>query len=215
MSKLNKDKVFDYRALRLMVGLIALTLPCIVTIVSDTELTSISESYYTNARDLFVGMLFIVGAFLWAYNGHTTTQAISSKLASISAVTIALFPTFENECGTNLDSNIHAIAAVILFSILSYFCFVYFRENTKGKGGKKGLRSKIYYFCGSVMVGALVAIIYVKFAMNCEVVADYRIVYWAEAIALGAFGVAWIVAGKYFRLLVEAEEELILFARKL
>ena len=65
------NKVFDYRALRLLMGLIALALPFIVTLVSSTQLSSISASYFTEARDAFVGMLFIVGAFLWAYNGHT------------------------------------------------------------------------------------------------------------------------------------------------
>jgi hypothetical protein len=42
---------------------------------------------------------------------------------------------------------------------------------------------------------------------------DFRITYWGEAIALVAFGVAWIVAGKYIPLFVDKEEELHLFRK--
>ena len=207
--------VFDYRALRLLVGIIALALPTIVTIVSQTELISISASYYTEARDEFVGLLFVVGAFLWAYNGRTHAQGFASKIASISAISIALFPTACEPCKAEISSLIHSIAALTLFSTLSYFCFVYFRQNTKGKGGKKGLRSKIYFFCGSLMIACILIIVYVKLMYPSSIINELRVVYWAESVALSAFGIAWIVAGKYFRLLVDAEEELKLFFRKI
>jgi len=34
-----------------------------------------------------------------------------------------------------------------------------------------------------------------------QIVEELRIVYWSETLALCAFGVAWIVAGKYFNFL--------------
>jgi hypothetical protein len=64
MLKENRNPVFDYRALRLLVGIIAFALPIAVPLIASTNLTSISASYYTNSRDIFVGMLFIVGSFL-------------------------------------------------------------------------------------------------------------------------------------------------------
>ena len=69
--------VFNYQALRLLMGLIALALPIAVSLTailgtpSVSDLPSISYSYHTGARNVFVGALFIVGAFLWAYNGHS------------------------------------------------------------------------------------------------------------------------------------------------
>lgn len=128
--------VFDYRALRFLVGLIAIFLPIIVSLLSTTELSSISASYYTNARDVFVGMLFIVSAFLWGYNGHTSREAVASKIASLAAMAVALCPTSSDLCEIDTLSIIHAIAAFVLFSILVFFCFGPFRYGTKGKGGE-------------------------------------------------------------------------------
>jgi hypothetical protein len=45
------NPIFDYKALRLMLGIIALTLPFIVTAIAQMPLPSISASYFTEARD--------------------------------------------------------------------------------------------------------------------------------------------------------------------
>ena len=208
MTTNNTDKVFDYRGLRLLMGVIAFALPFVVWFLSSSLLSSISASYYTEARDAFVGMLFVISAFLWAYNGHSSNEAVASKVASLAAVCVALFPTVCDTCKSGTTSTIHYIAAAILFSVLAYFCFVYFRKNTKGKEGKKGVRSKVYFICGWVMVACMLCIVYVNFALSEEEIKSSDIIFWAEAIALGAFGAAWIVAGKYFRLLVDEGEAL-------
>ncbi len=54
MSHSKKGIVFDYRALRLIMGLIAFSLPFVVTLISATSLSSISASYHTDGRDIFV-----------------------------------------------------------------------------------------------------------------------------------------------------------------
>jgi len=88
-----KSTVFDYRLLRFFIGFIAFALPIVVTIVASRDLSSISASYYTDGRDWFVGMLFIVGSFLLAYNGHSLKEEVASKLAAFAAFGVALFPT--------------------------------------------------------------------------------------------------------------------------
>lgn len=212
MKIIYSEGVFDYRALRLLVGLIAFSLPIVVSILSSDPLSSISASYYTEARDAFVGMLFIVSAFLWAYNGHSAREARTSKFAAIAAILVALFPTARNFEPTTLESTIHYGAAIVLFSILAYFCFVYFRKDIKGLPGKKGKRSKIYFFCGSVMVLCMLIIVTANFFLKEEEMVDFRVTYWAEGIALFAFGIAWIIAGKFFSVFVDDEEELRLFS---
>ena len=72
MTNKYSDKVFDYRALRLLMGLIAFTLPFVVILFSSVDdLSSISASYHTKARNVFVGLLFVVSAFFlglqWAF----------------------------------------------------------------------------------------------------------------------------------------------------
>jgi hypothetical protein len=205
------NPIFDYKALRLMLGIIALTLPFIVTAIAQMPLPSISASYFTEARDEFVGLLFIVGGLMLAYNGHTNREALAAKVAAICAIVIALFPTAK-ACGEPSQTvMIHTVAAVLMFSILAWFCFVPFRKNTKGKGGKKGRRAKLYFLCGSVIVAAMAVGLIGKLLLSCEQAADLDLVYWVEAVALGAFGIAWIVAGKIIPLLVDDEEALRLF----
>jgi len=64
--------VFDYRTLRLIVGAIAFLLPWVDIWLAGKVSSSISEFYHTNARDVFVGSLFVIGILLVAYKGHPT-----------------------------------------------------------------------------------------------------------------------------------------------
>lgn len=220
MINVNSNPVLDYRALRLLVGIIAVTIAPIVSLIAVNHIPSISASYYTEARDVFVGMLIIVGTFLWAYNGHhrigkrmPNRELIASKVASIAAICVALFPTAAPKQWDPTSTfnwatgpTIHWIAAGILFAILAYFCFGPFRENTKGQGGKKGYRSKIYFICGSVMVGCMLAGLIAKLKLTDTEMDELGIIYWIEAIALGAFGIAWIVAGKVIKALTSDKD---------
>ena len=208
MTTTKLNQVFDYRTLRLLMGLIAFSIPFVVTYVSSTTLTSISSSYYTEARDIFVGLLFIVSAFLLAYNGHTLTEALASKVASFAAVIAALIPTSCQLCEPDIKSTVHYIAAAVFFAILAYFCLGPFRKNTKGQPGKKGLRAKIYFICGLVIIISMLTIGISKITMTDEARNALYITYWGEAVALWAFGIAWMVAGKVFSPLVDDEEAL-------
>ena len=68
-----ENLVFSPYTLRLIVGFIAFALPPFVIVITATITSSISASYHTNARDVFVGLLFVIGAFLLAYNGRSRT----------------------------------------------------------------------------------------------------------------------------------------------
>jgi len=79
-KNVDKDTIFDPRALRLMVGLIAFLLPFIVIIVNSRMTSSISASYHTNVRDIFVGALFVIGALFVAYNGHRDVELTDENI---------------------------------------------------------------------------------------------------------------------------------------
>jgi hypothetical protein len=206
MEKQMLGKVFDYRGLRLLMGLIALSLPIIVTTLAGKSLTSISASYYSEARDVFVGLLFAVGSFLFAYRGHTRREAIASRIASISALLVASFPTACDGCQSGTVSYIHYSAAALLFLILAYFCLIPFRGVVEVAAGKKARRNLIYLVCGWTIIGCLVVIFVANKTLPEQALVSWRVTYFGEAIALTAFGVAWIVSGKVFRLIADEKE---------
>ena len=153
--------VFSYLTLRLVVGAVALLLPALTSLIASTPLSSISGSYHTEARDVFVGALFVVGALLLAYNGRPNppieraetfivkvirrvlnTDAISeervvSSTGALAAFCAALYPTTCDNCESDLRSVIHYIAAILLFFTIAYFCLFVFRTRAKSKAKEK------------------------------------------------------------------------------
>jgi len=206
-----QNSVFDYRALRLMVGLVAFALPVVARLLSSRPISSISASYYTEARDAFVGELFVIGALMWAYNGHTDMEKWVSKIASIAAIIVAIFPTTCDLCESDLKSTIHYGAAIVLFSTIAYFCLGPFRKNTKGRKGKKGRRATIYLVCGWIILGCMLGAGSAKLILPVELQKSWAVTFVAEFAALWAFGVAWIVAGKVIPPLVDDDDRFVLF----
>ena len=206
--------VFDYLALRLLVGLIAMAMPIVVSLFAADYLPSISASYHTKSRDLFVGMLFVIGVFLFAYKGHDKYQSWAANIAAIAAIIAAIFPTSceGTKCLPYLTiidpataSEIHNYAAIILFIVLAYFCLGPFRKKAREKGPKGKVRSIIYIICGGVISGCILTIIIFAKAFPNQT-EELRIIYWGEFLALIMFGIAWFVAGKWYRLTILVDE---------
>ena len=202
----SEHAVFDYRLLRLVMGLIAFLLPLIVDLASSEALSSISASYHTEARDLFVGLLFVVGALLMAYRGHTARENRWANLAAIAAVLVALFPVPDVGEAVSWATWIHYAAASGLFGILAWFCYGPFQERTRGRGGLKGRRARIYRASGWTIVGSMAGLGVSGLLLDPDTSASYGVIYWAEFIALWAFGMAWITAGKVIPLLTGPED---------
>ncbi len=212
LQKNENQLVFQYRTIRLLVGIIVILLPVLVTYFSgEDNLTSISVSYYSNARDAFVGLLFVVGAFLMAYRGHYFYEGIASIIASFAAFLVAIAPT---ECDPLVgidyceykhlvteNALVHVLAAGTMFLILAYFCFYPFRLRAKEKYefNKNDtwafMRQYIYIICGILILLAILGIVAFKLNFGIH---HPKTVYVAEFVALIAFGVAWFVAGLPF-----------------
>src|SRR5688572_1355547 len=131
-----ENLLFDHRTLRLIVGSIAFVFPFTVYILAASITSSISASYYTNARDTFVGFLFVIGALLLAYKGHTSKEAWVSLIGWVAAWVAALFPTTCEDCTADLKSFAHFGGAIVLFSTTVYFCLVAFLPRVNDKLSK-------------------------------------------------------------------------------
>lgn len=113
------------RTTKLIVGVITIGIASVTSWLApaDQPLKSISASYFAGdwSRNVFVGFLFAIAAFLMSYNGHTVLQKALSRVAALAALGVALFPC---RCGSDqaqILPYVHYIAAAILFAVLAYF----------------------------------------------------------------------------------------------
>jgi len=206
MKTTDPNAVFDYRALRLLMGLVAFSLPFATNLISSTTLTSISASFYTEAHDVFICLLCVISTLLLAYNGHSTREKLASKVASLATLVVVIFPTSQAGSDLTTSGKIHYAGAALVFGILIYFCLGPFREGAKDKGEKGRRRAVIYLVCGWIMILSMLLAVLSQ-VMPSENQAS-RVVYWTETVSLLTFGFAWIVAGKVIPPLTEEEERL-------
>jgi uncharacterized membrane protein len=144
-------------------------------------------------RNVFVGSLCAVGLFLFFYAGHDKWDDWAGNLEAVFAIGIAWMPT--TEYGIDTIGILHFVCATLFFltlAAISLFLFTKTHPDKEMKGPKKN-RNLIYKICAYVMIGCLLAIIvYVLFFQERKVTS---LIYWAEAIALVAFGVSWLTKG--------------------
>ncbi|MEM9388578.1 MAG: hypothetical protein AAGA68_26290 [Pseudomonadota bacterium] len=90
----DENVVFSYLWLRFLIGLVAIFLAGLVQgIAGEPLLPTVSHSYWTGARDFFVGSLYIIFAFLVAYNGRGPVDFWTTKVACLTSFGVAFFPT--------------------------------------------------------------------------------------------------------------------------
>ena len=189
----NPHPQIDHRTLKLIVGIISLTLPCLTSLFAHQTLTSISASYYATdlSRNIFIGYLFATSAFLFAYNGYTAVQMALSKIAAAAALCIALVPC---NCGhPEGTSYVHYSAAAVMFTILAFFCYVFWRRALDNGHREARRRAVIYMLCCAAMIAAILALAY-DGIVGTNIA---RFKYFGEATALLAFGISWLTASHW------------------
>jgi len=193
---------FSIDAIRLFIGLIAFALPALVTIASSfAPLTSISASYHTGARDTFVGLLFVLGAFLFTYKGHEKKEDWMANLAALGAILAALFPVPCDGCKldttTTIDAIIHCCGGLTMFSVIAYFCLGPFRKAADAKpDAGAGRRANFYTFCGWAVI-ACIAVIIVGTLTSAFFGLIPNFTFLAEFVMLWLFSAAWLVASQW------------------
>jgi hypothetical protein len=202
-----KRREIDHRTIKLMVGLVALSLAGLTSAFSASAITSISASYYQGgwAQSIFIGFLFAIASFLVAYNGLSQAEMILSKVAAAAALGIALFPC---ECDSHpaLLPYVHGGSATVMFLILAYFCYGFFRR-ARDKGHTQAkVREAIYLACGLAILASILALGFDKFSHGSISQRIPRLVFYGEAIALMSFGISWLTASRTIPLLTRRDE---------
>ncbi len=97
MPSRSQSAIITYRALRM--GVVAAALLLMASLVLEIvrtrrlELTSISASFYSPVRNVFVGVLVATGLALIAIMGREKSEDGSLNLAGMLAPTIGMLPT--------------------------------------------------------------------------------------------------------------------------
>jgi hypothetical protein len=215
-----KQDVRTVRNLRLGVGMIGLLLPIALFagnwILGDTVIlpSSMSGSYYTSTRNLFVGALCALGVFLIGYR-HTRPQNICTSFIGVCALLVAFAPTAPTPPKAEppwVNYLHHSAAGVLIFS-LGLFCLVVsVAPALPGKTPpesmaarlrawvtsasdtlKQDARSRLYLVSGILVFISGVLALYTG-VWPTSWSTGWQSLYLFEAVAVFAFGIAWITA---------------------
>ncbi|NQZ06792.1 MAG: DUF998 domain-containing protein [Algicola sp.] len=204
-----KKLIISYMQLRRYIGYLGLALPVVLALVAylkfDTPIQgSISAYYHTDMRDVFVGILFVIGFFLLAYKGHDSKDDYAGDAAFVFAVGMALFPTTPEKVGVviteadKLSGLIHGVCAALFFITLIYFCLhLFVKTSCDPMPDRKRFRNKIYRSCGWTMTVciALIGIIFLFDSVEASI-GHLNPVFWLEGAAILAFALSWFTKGQ-------------------
>jgi len=205
---LDNEFIISFFRLRQALGYIGFLMPLVVKggakyIDRLPLLNSISASYHTRMRDIFVGTLVSVGVFLFCYRGPDKQDNWLTNIAGLCALGIALIATYP--AGKALCPFIaevlphhgvyHFAFAVVFFLIISYLAIFRFKKLSRPYITKqKETRNKVYVICGIIILLSLVAIALINLYDKLYH-ADTSIAL-PETIAIMTFGVAWLTKGQ-------------------
>lgn len=193
----------SYLFLRRAIGLIGVALPVVlivgkVLLDGGGPLDSISDYYYSGMRNVLVGSMAATGVFLLSYRGYGSLDDITSDVAGIGAIGVALFPTtpfFGDPSRTErLVGWAHLASAALFFAGLIIFCLFLFTRSTGPRTRRKVNRNAVYIASGLTMIIALVLVGLVQTVFHIGVGPPHWVL-WLESVAVEAFGVAWLVKG--------------------
>lgn len=128
----------SYVILRNGIGVLGFALPIVLIVGGglDHVQASLSSYYhYSSAeparygagtmRDVFVGMLSAIGAFLFFYRGHSLQEDVALNIAGIAAVLVALFPMdwpADPAMASSTEAKLHFACATAFFVMIAYVC---------------------------------------------------------------------------------------------
>lgn len=197
-------RLISYLTLRKLIGLIGILLPFALVIIHMLLVRqavmqgSMSGYYYTDVRGVLVGSLCAIGVFLFAYRGYGFWDNALTNAAGVFAIGVALFPTAPvNPSPRARDIGyVHFACAGLLFAVLAVIALWLFRmTGPSGKTRQKKRRDRVYLACGIVIVVCLVLVPIESLVIGAPIQGIHPL-FWLEAAAVIAFGVAWLVKGQ-------------------
>jgi len=198
-------------SMRRMIGIFGILLPYACILASSWQnapvLNSIGAYYYSNIRDIFIGLLLGTSLALFMYKGYELRDQIIASASSIAVLGFAIFPSpspveplpavgmFQLE--PPYADLLHS-ASFFLFFLLSgynsYFVFTLGERASLTK--RKIVRNRVYRACGFGIFASLALIILGAILGFRPVGMNWT--FMLESVMFQAFGISWLVKGKTF-----------------
>ena len=199
----------DHHTIKLIVGVVALSLGPLTTLLAGAPLASISDSYYAGgwSQSIFIGFLFATSAFLLAYNGEAPREMVAAKIASAAGLGVALFPC---ACAGHPEivPHVHYASAAVMFAILAYLCYSFYRRAIVKRHTQARVRAGIYAVCGGVIVIAILVLALDGLTHGALKRVDPQLTFHGEYAGLLAFGISWLTASRVLPVLTRRDERI-------
>jgi hypothetical protein len=210
----DKQIIISYKNLRRLIGILGISLPflCLIGLaITFTQIQpSISHCYYTNVRDVFVGIMIGVSMFLITYYGYGPIDHIITNITGAAGISLAICPCLYSYAHPELNhlegyfnfnpyfsNGIHITCASIFFLLLAFnsiFLFTKTDPNVIMTDNKKK-RNAIYIGCGIAMILLMIVLMIFHFIMGNVKFDQTPIAFIIESLMLFAFGISWLVKG--------------------
>lgn len=210
----NRPMIATYQQLRLYIGLIGVLLPWVLFVGNWADgygvQPSLSGYYYTPTRNIFVGALWGIAVFLFAYQGYDKADGIITNIAGLCAFLVSLCPTTPNNPAVHqvVIGDLHLTFACVAFTMLAVMALRFvnreptpngmpFREalgyafglSRAASEGEPRWEVVTYRVCGFTILACIILI------YPGSLVYGYSLLI-LETILLTAFGVSWFVKGR-------------------
>lgn len=210
-TTMNVDLHLTHFALRKYIGYLGASLPFVLVLgniifrqLDETPpialvQPSISDYYYTEMGNLFIGVLWAIGLFLFSYRGHPIEKGDfmdENKLTNFAGILAILVSILPVRYDSGLVYYLHMASASSFFMIMglmSYFRFPRGNQNDLSSVGKKKRRRRNYK--------AMAIVIWISlFVMSISILTGNEMtgnnILYLETICLLAFGTSWIIKGR-------------------
>lgn len=195
----------SYLFLRRAVGLLGALLPIAVPLGYSVStgswrlLSSVSSYYYTDMRNPFVGAMCAVGVFLICYD-YRRWDGVFSTLGGAFAIGLALCPTAPPSASdlARAVGVLHVVFSASFLVTMALMCWFLFTLSDAPAGSRtaaKNTRNLLYRVCAIVIL-LFTALAGLASFTPQSFVNTVHPLFWCEALATFAFGLAWWIKGQ-------------------
>ena len=202
--------MISYLGVRRAIGAVGLLLPVLLgpvgRLVFGIEIQDNMSSYYhTGLRDVFVGSLCTIGAFLFCYRGYDWVESWTANVGCLSALGVALFPIDAASDPLHQRSVVgwlHTISGGAFFLTLAFYSLYHF-PSSRGREHEiaphEAERDFVYRTSGVVILVSMIAMgAYLVLFPEAwtRVLNEFHFLFWMEWVSVWAFAAAWLTKGR-------------------